>query len=270
MHALRQVAESVIPHVMPARISAVVLAVGDRYAQYRRHKKSNGQAAVRRLEENLGLTVQRGPFRGMVYPRANAYSRHSIPKLIGSYEEELHPEITRCISDRSYRRYVDIGSAEGYYSVGFAFAAGLPVYAFEIDPFERRYSRLMARANQVEPLFHMEGWCSPEKLVDLCVDRSFILCDCEGYEATLFSADVAGALSHSDLIVELHDVPGMDVTDRIVQCFSRTHQVELITARQRHANDYGELAGLALQEDRFVSEFRHSGQQWAVITARRT
>lgn len=267
-HPLRRVAEVALP-LLPARFSSTLFAIGDRYSQYRGYRRSDSPAATRVIEKALGLTVRGGPFAGMKYPSGNAYSRHSIPKLMGCYEEELHPEIQACIADSSYHRYVDVGSAEGYYSVGLAFAARRQVYAFEIEPFEKRYTRLMARANGVSDLVKLGGWCTGEELVKLCSDRSFILCDCEGYEAELFIPSVASALHKSDLIIELHDTPQIDMNSLISDRFYATHNIKLITSRPRSAADYPELKALNLNEDRFVSEFRNPGQQWAVLSAKR-
>jgi hypothetical protein len=168
MHYVRAVAEQVLPRVMPSKVSSTLLAVGDRYAQYRRYKRSGAPAATRLIESNFGLTVQSGPFAGLQYPAQNAYSRHAIPRLLGSYEEELHPALCGFLADDSFHRFVDVGSADGYYSVGFAFTARKPVHAFEIDPFERRYTRLMARLNNVEPLITLGSWCGPEDLRKIC------------------------------------------------------------------------------------------------------
>src|SRR5579859_4854923 len=179
---LRRIAERILPRIAPPRLSSMLLAIGDRHAQYLRYKRSGVPAATKIIAAELGLTVQSGPFRGMSYPASAAYSRHAIPKLLGCYEKELHGAISRRLVDVSYRRFVDIGAAEGYYTVGFAFRAKRPVYAFEIEPFETRYVRLMARLNQVEEIVHLHGWCSSEKLRSICPDRSLIFCDCEGYE----------------------------------------------------------------------------------------
>jgi hypothetical protein len=103
----------------------------------------------------------------------------------------------------------------------------------------------------------------------LCPDRSFILCDCEGFEAELLTSEVAGALADSDLVVELHGARCADTPRLILDRFSPTHDVQVITARKRCAAHYAELADLALEEDRFVDEFREAGQQWAVLSARR-
>src|SRR5687767_7249195 len=77
---------------------------------------------VRRLEERIGLTRVRdefvkqhglvvldGPFAGMKYIDSTTGSV-AVPKLVGSYEAELHPWIEdalRC----GYERVVDVGSA---------------------------------------------------------------------------------------------------------------------------------------------------------------
>jgi len=267
MHRLKRTAERVLPCVLPYRLSATLLTIGDRYSQYRRFKRSHVPAATRIIEAELGLKVRNGPFQGMHYPRRSAYSRHAIPKLLGSYEQELHPAINRILADKTFRRYLDIGSAEGYYSAGFAFKTRSPVYAFEIDPFERRHTRLMARVNGVQDLLQLEGWCSPERIRRLCQDRSFILADCEGFEMELFTPYLAASLFHSDLIIELH-LAKRAVISRFLASFSATHHIELMTSLPRFASDCPDLIRLGLADDQLVNEFRQPGQQWAVITAK--
>ena len=269
MHQLRKAAEEILPQILPVPTSSTLLAIGERYSQYRRYKRSPAPAATRIIERALGFTVQNGPFRGMRYPARNAYSRHAIPKLLGCYEQELHPGLTRLLADESYRRFVDIGAAEGYYSVGFAFATGRPVFAFEIDPFERRFSRIMARANNVEERIVLNGWCTPHTLKRICPDRSLIFCDCEGYETELFTADVINSLSHSDFLIELHPLTqNHSDTNLFLSRFTLTHEIELVAARQRYAADYPEMVHLRLLDDQLVSEFRQAGQQWAIATGR--
>ena len=40
-----------------------------------------------------------------------------IPKLLGSYEQELQPLLQR-LAAQNYSEIVDIGCAEGYYAIG--------------------------------------------------------------------------------------------------------------------------------------------------------
>jgi hypothetical protein len=43
----------------------------------------------------------------------------AVPKLLGCYEQELHPALNRAI-DTDYGVILNIGCAEGYYPVGLA------------------------------------------------------------------------------------------------------------------------------------------------------
>src|SRR5262245_41340678 len=72
-----------------------------------------------RLDETLNLSVQRGPFAGMVYPDHAAVGSTLYPKLLGSYERELHQTVDDIVR-LGYDTVVDIGAAEGYYAVGLA------------------------------------------------------------------------------------------------------------------------------------------------------
>jgi hypothetical protein len=98
--------------------------------------------------------------------------------------------------------------------------------------------------------------------------RSFILCDCEGYEAELFDRSVVSSLHHSDLIVELHPASQDQTKPPFLELFSVTHRIELISSRPRYAVNRPELTRLGLLDDSLVSEFRQLGQQWAVLTAK--
>src|SRR5581483_2238212 len=133
--------------------------------------------------------------------------------------------------------------------VGFAFAARRPVHAFEIDPFERRYMRRMARLNNVEHCIKLDGWCSPDHFKKICPDRSFILCDCEGYETELFLPSVVLSLRHSDLIIELHPAGQYQTSAQFLDRFSATHQLEYVSSRPRYAASRSELARLGLLDD---------------------
>ena len=62
-----------------------------------------------------GLKVIHGPFEGLQYPDARSSGSSLLPKLIGSYEHELH-EIINDALGQSYTDLVDIGCAEGYYA----------------------------------------------------------------------------------------------------------------------------------------------------------
>jgi hypothetical protein len=56
----------------------------------------------------------------MNYGSIGALCSTFIPKIIGSYECELHPAIEEIIVN-NYAEVWDVGCAEGYYAVGSGF-----------------------------------------------------------------------------------------------------------------------------------------------------
>jgi len=125
--------------------------------------------------------VHGGPFRGMVYPRLEACGSVLVPKLLGSYEEELHDTLETCFRT-GYSDVVDIGCAEGYYAVGCAMR--LPkarVHAFDLDGRARELCAELAAANGVAQRVSISGICTPQALRTLETHgRTLIVCDCEG------------------------------------------------------------------------------------------
>ena len=61
---------------------------------------------------------QSGPFAGMSCI-SEAICSSLVPKLLGSYESELH-QVLNQILETDYQNVIDIGCAEGYYAVGLA------------------------------------------------------------------------------------------------------------------------------------------------------
>jgi hypothetical protein len=61
--------------------------------------------------------VAAGPFAGMKLDY-ELFPKHTSPKFLGTYEQELHGGIERAI--KLYPRYVsNIGCAEGFYAIGW-------------------------------------------------------------------------------------------------------------------------------------------------------
>src|ERR1044072_5114497 len=87
---------------------------------------------VRKLTAESGWVVQEGPFKNMVYVPKSVGST-LVPKLLGSYESELHSTLEEII-DRNYQKIIDIGCAEGYYAVGLALKnPKTKIHAFDTD-----------------------------------------------------------------------------------------------------------------------------------------
>lgn len=76
------------------------------------------------VKERFGdLVVKSGPFRGLQYIVAESICSALVPKLLGSYESELHETLERLLCN-DYDLVLDIGCAEGFYAVGIAKTPG--------------------------------------------------------------------------------------------------------------------------------------------------
>jgi hypothetical protein len=245
--------------LLPRRIFVTIQSIRSRNYQQQLLKEWGVYQSTVEVAAQYGRTILDGPFRGMKYPIRALLNRHGIPILFGTYELELHPIIEE-VTSRRYNRIIDIGCAEGYYAVGLARKTEATIYAFDCEPRERYYCRRMARENGVADRVHVGDWCSTRTLRSLAIERCLVIADCEGYEVQLFSDDVVAALKSCDLIIELHEVPGMDVRAVLLERFLSTHDARLITFEPNSIGSVPE------RWRRFAREIRPPGQQWAFLT----
>jgi hypothetical protein len=233
--------------------------------------------AMRRLSDiteevraRYGTAVQSGPFRGMRYV---AEARHSgfTPKILGCYELEIAAIVTAA-AGATYDTMIDVGCAEGYYAVGFAFASPTTqVIAFDTDPECQRLCTELAGLNGVESRLIVAGSCDHVTLNRVSGARVFLLCDCEGYERELLDPREVPLLAGWDLLVELHDAVDPSITPTLLGRFSATHDITLIDSTWRSGDDVPAAAFLPRKSDRdlAVSDRRGSWQKWAWMRARR-
>ena len=234
----------------------------ERWTYHRIHKLT--QAIVKRF----GLVVLAGPFAGMLYV-AEAAGSSLLPKLLGSYEAELHQTVG-AIVDSGYGKIIDVGCAEGYYAVGLALKVPeARIFAFDIDPRARELCEEMAKVNGVSERVVVGGECNCERLGALLDDRSLVICDCEGYELELLDPDRVPSLRVSDVLVELHDFIDRSISPTIISRFSETHDISLISSLERDPSTYPALETFN-DWDRHVAvaEFRPEQMQWAFMHAK--
>lgn len=241
--------------------NGTLLRTGTRFLSYRRLERA--------VEARYGLVVQAGPFKGMKY--VPIIPNHAlIPKLLGIYEQELHPCLAG-ILERGYDVVVDVGSAEGYYVVGLARL--LPralIHGFDIELRERQLCRAMAAANGVAERVTVEGRCDPAVLQSLIERRTLVIVDIEGAEIELLDLARAPKLAAADLLVEIHD---HDRTARIgnaIQAhFAGTHELTVIPSAPRRAEDHPLVAFLPAAEDRQLAVMEREGpQEWFFLRSR--
>ena len=190
-----------------------------RYSDVRRRRKARGRILERLKAPDR---VAQGPFREMLYI-PSAFHSEVLPKLVGTYENEVYPAI-EAICAAGCDRIVDIGAAEGYYAVGMALRnPDAKVIGFEMNPSARYYLRQLAERNGVSERVQILGTCEPASLA-LALEgasRPALICDCEGAEDFLLRPDRVEPLKRSYVLVETHDglevdsVPLAGITDRL-------------------------------------------------------
>ncbi|HEY1378839.1 MAG TPA: hypothetical protein VGF55_18710 [Gemmataceae bacterium] len=222
---------------------------------------------ARTVVRRTGRTVSAGPFRGMKYVTARVGSAY-CPKLLGVYEQELHPLIDAIVRLRP-DRVINLGAAEGYYAVGLARTIpAAEVVAFEQTAEGQSLLRELAALNAVDRI-RVFGRCEPADLqAELApARRAVVVCDVEGYEATLLDPVAVPALAAAWVLVELHEfiVPG--IGDLIRSRFAATHRITEIPQVDRTRADYPYQSWYtrllpAAYAIYAVSEFRPARMSW--------
>ena len=221
-----------------------------------------GGVIVPFLEE----VVANGPFTGMSYAPAVAEGC-IIPKLVGCYEAELHDDL-RIVVASNYETILNIGSAEGYYAVGFARAIPMAtVYAWDIDETARRRTVENAERNGVSGRMVIGGNVVPTHFAQFEGQRVFVLCDIEGTEFELLNPEIAPALRKFDMIVELHPGSDRDI-DLFINRFEASHDTELRWPTARDPNAYEVLARLPLFDRVLALTERLEATPWAVLKSK--
>ncbi len=218
------------------------------------------------------LIVAGGPFRGMRYPSLQSYASALLPKLLGSYESELHPVLEEMLANQ-YTAIVDIGCAEGYYAVGLGLrVAHADIYAFDTSPQARKLCDDMARLNGLDGRVRIGGFCDQAALRSIPLgSKALIISDCEGYERTLFTGEIAEMLAGHDIIVETHDFLDIDISSTLHDVFARTHQVRSIKSvddlQKVHTYRYSQLDRYDARTRRLIlNERRPCVMEWLAMT----
>lgn len=205
------------------------------------------------FKANNNRIVLRGPFKGMKYASFDSYGSELAPKIIGSYEMELNQVIENAIKDSTITEIIDIGSAEGYYAIGFAIRKPAShIYAFDIKKEAMELCRQMAKENNVKNITY-GNFCSNKTLLDFnFTNRGFILSDCEGYESILFDERNLPHLVRCDVLIEMHDFINPEISSYLKKLFSKSHEVSIIKSEIRNPGNYPELFQFSLEEQKLI------------------
>lgn len=220
------------------------------------------------------LRVRSGPFQGMRYPGPEAAGSALTPKLLGTYEQELHPVLERLIT-KNYTDFIDIGCAEGYYAIGMALRLPrLRVHAYDTLKAARQLCQSMAELNGVAERVSVQAVCTQETLIRFPISGpTLVVCDCETYEKQLFTPSVAEALRHCDILIETHDFMDLSISTRLEEVLGATHHLTSVAsvddiqkAKRYHCP---ELEGLSVPvKFQILREARPMIMEWLIAEAR--
>jgi hypothetical protein len=171
-----------------------------------------------------GAVVQAGPFAGMRLGQHSAEGCHA-PKLLGCYEQALHPHLERFIA-RGFDAVLNIGCAEGYYAIGLARRIpGAKIFAHDLNEGAQQACRILAEANGVADRITIGGLVRGDDFARFAGRNTLVLVDIEGGEEALLDPIAFPALRHMTLIVECHEERRKGMTDLIASRFAPSHQV---------------------------------------------
>ena len=174
--------------------------------------------------DQQGARIMGGPFAGMEYVSA-ATEGALIPRLLGTYESELHPHL-QAFADGGLDCVIDVGCAEGYYAVGLArMMPNATIHAYDIDERARRACAELAAKNNVADRVIIGAEFKPDGFEAFAGRRVLVMVDAEGAEVDILQPALSPALAGMDIIVETHDLFRRGALALMIERFAATHDI---------------------------------------------
>lgn len=212
-----------------------------------------------------GTTIWTGPFAGMEYVAA-ATEGALIPRLLGTYESELHPYLAY-FAKAGLDCVIDVGCAEGYYAVGLArMMPGVAVHAYDTDENARTACRELAGKNAVADRVIIGGEFPPDGFEAFAGRRVLVMVDAEGAELDILQPDASPALAGMNVIVETHDLYRAGARATLIERFSPTHEIVQVVQQPKAFNPPPWFVNLShLDQLLAVWEWRARPTPWLVM-----
>jgi len=215
-----------------------------------------------------GAQVLGGPFAGMAYA-SEAAEGALIPRLLGTYESELHPHLA-AFAAAGIDTVIDVGCAEGYYAVGLArLMPKAMVHAYDIDENARLACADLAARNGVAERVLIGGAFAPDGFEAFAGRRVLVMVDAEGAEVDILQPALSPALGGMNVIVETHDVYRAGALASMIERFSPTHDIVRVDQQPKTFDMPDWLKALPhLDHLLAVWEWRVRPTPWLVMTPR--
>ena len=250
-----------------------LLAMNQRGMSFAINKKR--KLLSRELSERMSNTVKYGPFASMIFCEENwwgAADRGSM--LLGIYEEELLNSIMTV--PNNYRVFIDLGAADGYYSVGALVSQKFQKsYSFEISAIGRDVIKKNANLNRVSNKLHIFGEATKsfyKNIPKSDLNSAVILIDIEGAEFSLLNRGLFGNLKKSIIFIELHDWFFEDGEKKMAKLMSDAKpffKISKLTTTSRDLSKFPELFDLPDSERWLIaSEGRSKLMTWLRLDPR--
>ena len=237
--------------------------------------KSRRKRVSRALFRRHAGVIQRGPFTGLALDgEANISQGMLALKIFGLYE---HVVIEKIRELGPFADVVNIGAADGYFSLGLI-KAGLAQRSicFEMTEAGRAAILRNAQRNGVADRVVILGKADADIAQHLAPtgfapQRSLVLCDIEGAEFEVLSAEFLKVLSGAVLIVELHDRIHSGKPDRrdgLIANLPAGSRHEIIKSIPAPWSGIADIEALSDNDRALVtSEGRRAIGEWLVVTS---
>lgn len=217
--------------------------------------------------------VLHGPFKGLQFNTINSEASANYAKLLGSYEEEIHPFI-QTVLQRNYETIINIGSDNGYYAVGLATKMpAVKLVAFETNKKAWIALKSVAEQNGVAAQIEQRSLFTAAQVQEFAHQkRNLFIIDCEGAEKDIFVKNNIMGLQNADFIIELHVHLYPELETYFRDLFSSTHHINIVNSipdfLKASQSKYPEIAHLNFDLKHFITAEREVFMQWIFLSSK--
>lgn len=213
------------------------------------------------LKELTKSQVQGGIYKSMKLTKIKWHDYDYLPKILGVYEKEVQEELLK----KKFKFLVNVGSAEGYHSIGSLLTNNYEkCICFELDADSRSLLQTNAQLNGVDKRLTILEKANEDfldqielKYPDVSFNEFAFLFDIEGEEFSLLSDKNLFILKKSKLIIEYHETKDIEMNKKFIINLQKYFKISYLTTKER------DLSGF-----KFLKEFNDI-DRWLMVSENR-